>query len=224
MVQDFNQRLDRERMSLIDWEQLLLDGWDRVGENFFRRRFEYILTIQNGVEIISPLELMPLRYKLSPQFDFTKSQRINLRRNDDLVKIIRPAHITWEKLELFDQWYINRFNRFADLYVWVSDNGTPFPMHELCLYKHDKLIACSFFDVTPNLQYSTTAFYDPNEMNRSLGTYTLLCEILNGIKKDKKYHYPGHAYIQKSKYDYKKNINHKERFDWDKQIWVPLEK
>lgn len=147
-----------------------------------------------------------------------------MRRNDDLIKVIRPAVITDEKLELFDAWYAQRFNRVADLSTWISDGKKPFQMFELCLYKYDQLVACSFFDITPNLQYSTTAFYHPEEMKRSLGTFTLLCEIKQGLLDHKKYHYPGHAYDQSSMYDYKKRINHAEHFDWDTKKWLPLER
>ena len=116
------------------------------------------------------------------------------------------------------------FGRYASLYTWVSDNAKPFPMYEVCLYDYDKLVACSFFDVTPNLQYSTTAFYDPAEMKRSLGTFTLLCEILHGLSNHKKYHYPGHAYYQNSMYEYKKRMNHAEYFDWERKLWLPLDR
>lgn len=222
MVQDINEILKRNQLSLTDWEKLLLGGWDRVGENFFRRRYDYYAIPFGEEEVIMSMQLMPLRYKLYSGFQFSKSQRANIRRNDDLVKIYRPAIITEEKIELFDKWYAHRFNRIESLYTWVSDNHNPFPMYELSLYKLDKLVACSFFDITPNLQYSTTAFYDPSEMKRSLGTFTLLSEIQHGLLNHKKYHYPGHAYAQNSMYDYKKRMNNAEHFDWETTQWLPL--
>jgi arginine-tRNA-protein transferase len=168
------------------------------------------------------MQLMPVRYKLNSQFQFSKSQQKILRRNADLVQVFRPAKITDDKLQLFDEWYAHRFQRLASLTTWVSDAEKPFPMYELCLYRYDRLIACSFFDVTPNLQYSTTAFYDPTEMKRSLGTFTLLCEVEQGIKTGKRFHYPGHAYAQSSMYDYKKRMPNVEHYDWDSRQWLPL--
>lgn len=224
MQNDINEFLIRDKLSLTDWEKLLLNGWDRVGEHFFHRRFDYYSIPFVGDDVIVSMQLLPLRYRLFPNFSFTKSQRGNIRRNDDLVKIYRPAVITDEKLALFDAWYAQRFNRVANIETWVSGNQKPFPMYELCLYKLDRLVACSFFDITPNLQYSTTAFYHPEEMKRSLGTFTLLCEIKHGLQHHKKYHYPGHAYNQSSMYDYKKKINHAEHYDWDTKIWLPLER
>ncbi len=222
MLHDINEILNREKLSLTDWEQLLLDGWDRVGENFFRRRFDYYTIPFVFEEIRVSMQLMPLRYKLYAGFEFSKSQRINIRRNSDLVKVYRPAIITDEKVALFDKWYAHRFRMAASLETWIGDGQTPFPMYEVCLYKYDRLIACSFFDVTPNLQYSTTAFYDPEEMKRSLGTFTLLCELLHGLSNHKKYHYPGHAYYENSMYEYKKRMNNAERYDWDLKKWQPL--
>lgn len=224
MQNDINEFLKRDILPLIDWEKLLLIGWDRVGESFFRRRFDYYSVPFVGEDVLISMQLMPLRYKLFSGFTFSKSQRMNLQRNSDLVQVFRPAIITDEKLALFDAWYAQRFNRVSSIYTWVSDEQKPFPMYELCLYKYDRLVGCSFFDITPNLQYSTTAFYDPSEMKRSLGTFTLLCEIKHGLSNKKKYHYPGHAYNQSSMYDYKKRMNHAEHFDWDLKKWLPLER
>ena len=224
MQNDINEYLTRELMSLTDWEKLLLIGWDRVGDYFFHRRFDYYSIPFIGNDVVVSMQLMPMRYRLFPNFSFTKSQRINMRLNNDLVQIYRPATITDEKLELFDLWYAQRFNKLASLETWISDKEKPFSMYELCLYKYDRLVGCSFFDITQNLQYSTTAFYHPEEMKRSLGTFTLLCEIKHGLHHHKKFHYPGHAYDQSSMYDYKKRMNHAEHFDWDLKKWLPLER
>jgi arginyl-tRNA--protein-N-Asp/Glu arginylyltransferase len=92
------------------------------------------------------------------------------------------------------------------------------------MYKFDKLIACSFFDITETAQYSTLAMYDPDEMKRSLGTFTLISEINNARKNGKAYHYPGHAYYETSMYEYKKKFPNTEGFDWESQRWRTLRK
>ena len=141
MVNDINEVLNRNQLSLTDWEKLLLSGWDRVGESFFRRRFDYYTIPFGDEEVIMSMQLLPLRYRLFSGFQFSKSQRQIIHRNRDLVKVYRPAIITEEKIALFDKWYLHRFGRYASLYTWVSDNGLPFPMYELCLYDYDKLVA-----------------------------------------------------------------------------------
>jgi arginyl-tRNA--protein-N-Asp/Glu arginylyltransferase len=225
MTPTINQFFDREIMPSQDWEKLLLAGWDRVGDHFFHRQFDhYIYLYTNGVRFSKSEELMPLRYRLDENFAFSKSQRNNIRQNSDLTRIYQPAKITDEKLKLFDAWYLERFQKTENLETWASDNQKPLPIYECSLFSLDKLIACSFFDITKNCQYSLTAFYDPNEMKRSLGTFTLLCEIENGLANGKKFHFPGHAYLENAMYDYKKRIPNAERFDWATGKWVASER
>lgn len=219
MHNDVNEFLEREEMSLKDWEHLLSSGWDRVGQYFFHRRYDLFQSVLT--ENLIAFELMPLRYGLE-DFTFSKSQRIIKKRNADLKRIYRPSFVDTEKLELFDKWYNSRFHSFGSIFTWVSGNDLPFPTFEVALYKEDKLIACSFFDITETAQYSTLAMYDPDEKERSLGTYTLISEIEYGIANQKKYHYPGHAYSQKSVYDYKKRFNNMECFDWEIAAWTSL--
>ncbi len=219
MQTDINEYLDRDMMSLTDWEDLLLSGWDRVGSFFFHRRFDVFRTMFEDTYIT--YQLMPLRYNLH-NFTFTKSQRKIQRQNEDLKRIYRPTVIDDEKLELFDNWYLTRFYTEGSIFTWVSDNEKPFPTHEVSIYKDDKLIACSFFDITPKAQYSTLAMYSPDERHRSLGTYTLISEIEMGLMHHKNFHFPGHAYYENSVYDYKKRFNNMECFDWETTQWQPL--
>jgi arginyl-tRNA--protein-N-Asp/Glu arginylyltransferase len=225
MTPAINHFFDREIMSSLDWETLLLAGWDRVGDHFFHRQFDqFIYHYSNGVSISKLEELMPLRYRLNENFVFSKSQQKNIRQNADLTRIYQPAKLTDEKLNLFDEWYLHRFQKTENLAIWASDNQKPLPIYECSLFYLDKLIACSFFDITKNCQYSLTAFYDPNEMKRSLGTFTLLCEIENGLASGKKFHFPGHAYLENTMYNYKKRIPNAERFEWATEKWVPSER
>ena len=45
MQKDVNQYMDREEMSLADWDSLLSLGWDRVGNFFFHRRYDMFQTL-----------------------------------------------------------------------------------------------------------------------------------------------------------------------------------
>lgn len=213
-----NVQIDRETMSLADWEKLLKSGWDRVGQHFFHRRHDFFQVGFGDEPLFIQHELMPLRYKLSG-FSFTKSQRDVLKKNADLTCVFGPTELNDEKLALFDRWYFGRFGFSSSIFTWVSPENRPFPTHEVCFYKNEKLVACSFFDITKTCQYSTTAMYDPAESRRSLGTLTLLAEIQFGIDGGKKYHYPGHAYLGRSIYDYKKAFNNMEAFHWDTRRW-----
>ncbi len=224
MENNINEYFNRDEMPLTDWDTLLAAGWDRVGDYFFRRRFDHFSLPFLGENIQITTQLMPLRYRLWGHFAFSKSQRIVQRKNKELRLVFRPAFLDDEKLRIFDDWYQARFNRGANIGTWTSGNDKPFPTHEVSIYHFDKLIACSFFDATPNAQYSTLAMYDPNEMKRSLGTFTLMCEIENARRHGKGYHYPGHAYYETSMYEYKKKFPNAEGFDWDAQRWRVLKK
>jgi leucyl-tRNA---protein transferase len=224
MNNNINEYFEREEMSLTDWDTLLESGWDRIGGYFFRRRFDNFSLPFLGEHIQVTTQLMPLRYRLFGPFEFSKSQRIIQRKNSDLRRVFRPAFIDEEKLKLFDRWYEVRFKREAAIFTWVSGIDKPFPTYEVSMYHLDKLIACSFFDITPKAQYSTLAMYDPNEMKRSLGTYTLISEIEHARQYGKYHHYPGHAYYETSMYEYKKKLPNTEGFDWDAQRWRTLRK
>jgi leucyl-tRNA---protein transferase len=123
---------------------------------------------------------------------------------------------------MFNQWYAHRFNETRDIWTWLSSPNA-FSLMELCVYEGEKLIACSFFDVTPTLQYSVMAMYDPEAAKRSLGIFTLICEVEYGIAHGKTFHSPGYAWHSRE-YDYKKRFHHTETFDWDKEQWVPQER
>jgi leucyl-tRNA---protein transferase len=225
-VKNFNEEFFHEQMSLSDWDMLLANGWDRVGTHFFRRRFDFVMRPQQkeGESMYLALQLMPIRYRLNNQFEFTNSQRKLQKRNSDLIRIYRPTVIDDAKLDLFDRWYMHRFKRYAPLSTWFHGDFTPFPTYEMCLYKMDKLIACSLFDITQNAQYSILAMYEPEEMKRSLGTYTMISEIEFGLKNRKFAHYPGHTYYENSHYEYKKQFNNAEYFDWESESWRWLKK
>jgi leucyl-tRNA---protein transferase len=216
----FNEFLFADKLSLAEWEKKLSLGWDRVGTHFFRKRWDHFQGFNQNLDFISVrLELLPLRFRLDETFEYTKSQRINIRKNKDLKVKYGRAFLDDEKLELFERWYITRFGEMVSIGQWVSGNNSPFPTMECAVYDKDKLVACSFFDETKKSDYSTLAFFEPNEAKRSLGTFTLISEIEFGRNHKKMFHYPGHAHKESSMYDYKKQFCNRERFDWDDQTW-----
>jgi hypothetical protein len=185
---DFDDNEYHEKLSLREWGARMTQGWDRVGTNFSRTRYQYF-----GAHLPHPLsmnpanaafftaevweqiqlwrgpalyERMPLRYKMKG-FEFSKSQRAILRRNSDLTCIIRPCELTEEKHQLFIDWHKYRFGYPRNIHTWVASDTSPFRSNEISVYDKDKLIACSFFDTTPSGQYSTIACYDPNERKRT---------------------------------------------------------
>jgi leucyl-tRNA---protein transferase len=203
-----------ENLTPTDWENMVLTAWERVGMSFLRKRRRLLFRFND----MRFYEIMPLRFRLSPDFQFSKSQKNIKKRNADLTLRFQPANITPEKLLMFDRWYADRFHDQRDIGIWLN-SPKAFLLMELSVYKEEKLVACSFFDVTPTLQYSVMAMYDPEESKRSLGIFTLICEVEHAIAHKKTFHSPGYAW-HTTQYDYKKRFHNTETFDWDAEKWV----
>jgi arginyl-tRNA--protein-N-Asp/Glu arginylyltransferase len=218
MTDIFHRRMTLEHIAVQTWESLLEEGHDRLGTLMRRSQFAYD-------DAIGYAQRMPLRYNLKPdhgQFQFSKSQRKLLRDNAGLTYRFAVAVDSDEKLALFERWYLARFGQPESLSIWFKQDA-PIRSYDLLVYKNDKLIACSNFDITENAQYSSIAFYDPDESRLNLGTWTMLKEIQLGLQNNKSIHYPGYAYMELSKFEYKKNFPNVEFFDWYSRSWKRLD-
>lgn len=207
-----------ERMSLKEWEQRLAEGWRHNGKLMFRSSHDFD-------EYDQLCRILPLRNRLK-DLTFSNSQRKIFRKNEDLTYSIHPLSITDEKHDLFYK-HIARFTHRIPLSVWdfVSPiPNRPFKTWELCVYKKEKLIACSFIDITRNALSSTYAMFDTDESQRSLGIYTMILEMMFAQEKKKKFYYPGYAYETPSFFDYKKRFHNTEYYDWDLKSWLPFER
>jgi leucyl-tRNA---protein transferase len=202
-----------ERLSLKKWDSMLAEGWRHNGMMVFRT--------SHDIDEDSTLNnIIPLRNRLK-NFQFSKSQRIIYKRNQDLTHFIRPTVIDDQKHDLFFR-HIEKFKNRKPSAIWdfiSPEPGKPFKSWELSVYKDSKLIACSFMDITPQSLSSTYAMYDLNESKRSLGIYTMILEMMHGMAKKKKFYYPGYAYVEPSFYDYKKKFDNTEYFDWTTKMW-----
>ncbi len=201
---------------LADWEQLLAEGWRHNGMHFFRVSNDYD---ENGLK----LDVIPMRYRLS-QFDMSKSQRKIWRKNQDLTYRLMPLSIRDDMHFLFDQ-HIQRFkyNLPYSIYDFVSpEPNAPFPTFQFEIFYKDKLIACTFIDLTPHTLSSTYAMFDLEESKRSLGVFTMLLEMAYGVATKKMFHYPGYAFMQPSHMDYKKQFAGSEYYDWQTTNWYKL--
>jgi leucyl-tRNA---protein transferase len=205
-----------DKLSLQKWDNMLARGWRHNGLMVFRISIDFD---DNG----NQCAVIPLRYDLK-DFELSKSQRIIFKRNQDLTHVIRPTKIDDEKHDLFFKHVVKyRSHPPESLYDFISiDPKRPFKTWELCVYKGDKLVACSFMDVTPQSISSTYAMYDLTESKRSLGIYTMILELEYAISRRKKHYYPGYAFEQPSFYDYKKKFKNVEFYDWRNEIWQPL--
>lgn len=206
----------------VSWQQtpgqmdaLWADGWRHFGPIFYR--YQQALT-PAGMRNVLPLRLDVNRFTL------TKSQRRVLRKNSDMELRVRPAELNAERQHLFDR-HKARFkdnvpNSLED-FLGPAPQAGPCLTLELGAYLGGRLVAASFLDVGETSVSSVYAFFDPGESPRSLGTATLIWEILLARQTGKRWHYPGYAYHEPSGYDYKKRFRPMQSFDW--HAWTPLD-
>lgn len=203
-----NEEFRAETVTPVQYDTLLAGAWRHFGLHFFRYNF--------GVYENEIRRVMPLRIRLA---DFTpsKSQRRIFRKNSDLVTEIRPIAISAETHDLFERHKL-RFKSGVpnSIYDFIARDAknSPTELFQLTVCHDGRLVAASYFDVGEISISSIYAIFDPNEISRSLGIFTMLKEIEYAAANGKSLYYHGYAYEGESYYDYKKRFSELEQFDW----------
>jgi arginine-tRNA-protein transferase len=136
---------------------------------------------------------------LAEAFRPDRSQRRAARANASRVRlrIGRPA-VSAAKLSLYDRYHAHQ----ADAKGWPQHPAkdphgyaqsfvdNPFPTEEWCYFLEGKLIGVGYVDVLPGGLSAIYFFYDPDERQRSLGTWN----VLNVIRETAARGLP-HAYL-----------------------------
>jgi leucyl-tRNA---protein transferase len=200
----------------MDW--LLADAWRHFGTTFFRNRLDFF--DDKWVSII------PLRINLA-KFSFSKHHKKLLHRQQKTT-IKYQAIMIDSKRELMFQNHIQRFkdNVPTSIFDFLGYEAgiSPCAALECALYdENEKLYACSYFDASSNAISSIYAMFDTDYSKQSPGLHTLLAEILFAIEHQKQYLYLGYAHDVASHYDYKKQFNGLEFYDWEGN-WADYEK
>lgn len=203
-----NENFLADKVTPFQMDFLLAEGWRHFGQHFFR----YNVGIYK-----QELRLVhPLRIRLD-EFVLTKSKRRIRRKNADLEVVVRPASIDTQKQQLFHR-HAARFEHSIpqSIFTFLDENPSEIPCKtlELCVFDKEQLAAVSFFDVGETSVSSIYAMFEPEFAKRSLGILTILLEIEYAIEKGKSHYYLGYAYEGESFYDYKKEFNATETFDW----------
>ncbi len=192
------------------WEK----GWRHFGPIFYRYQKA---NTNDGLRHVLPLRI-PVQ-----QFSLSKSQRRVLRRNADVEVRLKRAEPDAERQRLFDL-HKQRFKE--NIPNSIEDFLGPAPQAGPCLtvevggFLHGRLVAASYLDVGERSVSSIYAFFDPEFSDRSLGTATMLWEIVVARRVGKIWHYPGYCYVEPSGYDYKRKLQPMECYDW--QEWKPI--
>lgn len=157
-------------LSAAEYAERLLHGWRRFGNALFRPRCPACSACQS-VRV------------LAEQFHPNRSQRRVRIANEGVVRLrLGWPKVTDAKLDLYD-----RFHAYQMEAKGWPDHGTrdapsyfqsfvdnPFPTQEWCYYLKDKLVGVGYVDDVPGALSAIYFFYDPDERDRSLGTWNVL--------------------------------------------------
>lgn len=194
---------------------LWAEGWRHFGPVFFRyRRWQHA-----GRN----LTITPLRLDLA-RFAPSRSQRRVLARNRDLRVEVGPTTLEREMREMFEE-HRRRFRSDVpdSLHDFLSHAPSEVPCRNemIRVYAGARLVAAHFLDVGRSATSSVYSMFDPAESRRSLGIYTILLAVERSQRLGCLYYYPGYACREPSPYDYKKNFDGLEEYDWHGR-WAPL--
>ena len=156
-------------------QERLLHGWRRFGHSLFRPECETCRACQS------------IRVPVST-FKPDRSQKRAWAANESEVRLeIGTPAVTREKLKLYDRFHAYQAEnkgwpehgpKDADGYI-ESFVENPFATEEWCYYLGERLIGVGYVDRLPAGLSAIYFFYEPDERDRSLGTFNVLATIRN---------------------------------------------
>jgi len=213
-----DERHPMEVMEPAVFDSFLAKGWRLLGQSLVRHNF----SVCRG-EICHTI---PLRIRLD-DFQPSKSQRQILRRGEPLRTKRSAIRFSQKKFKLFDL-HVQRLHERqpASLASFLNSFSAELPVQgqEWRVYLEKYLVACSFFHLGAETVSGTYCIFDPAYGQFSLGTYTMLLELLLAKELGKKYYYHGYTYNVPSQFDYKLNFNALEAMNWETGEWNAKER
>lgn len=215
-----DERILMQPLDPAVFDDYMARGWRLLGYSIIRHNFAVCRSQMCGT--------IPLRIRLR-DFRFSKSQRQLLRRNAGLSVEYGPIQLTPEHDTLFQIHSERRFSeRRPELlatFIGAQAHIEPVTGTSFTVRMADgKAAACSFMHTGLHAVSGTYCFFHPDYHKHSLGTYTLLLELIKSQEMGMDYYYPGYTYDVPSQFDYKLNFNALEAFDWKTGDWKPQER
>ncbi len=177
-----DERLPLEEMPQEDFDYYLEKGWRLLGQSLVRHNYSICRS--------TICQTIPLRICLE-QFNPSKSQRQILRRCAHLETKSGAIRLSEQKHELFKLHATRLQERQpASLFSFLNvfSSKIPVPGQEFRVYQQKELLACSFFHLGEESMSGTYCIYNPAFAQFSLGTYTMLLELLKAKDLGKKYY------------------------------------
>ncbi len=173
-------------------------------ESGYRRNGNYIYSMacENCQDCI------PIRLDAST-FDMNRNQKRVFRKNNDLIVKIEPLTITNEKLAICDKFLQERFpgkgNSAIEYYAGFFVNSLDVT-YEVEYWSENRLVGVSIVDFFPNALNCVYFYFDPDEAERSPGTYNILYLTEFARKNFIKYVYLGYLINDVKSMSYKVNF------------------
>lgn len=192
-------------MTAAEYAERMKQGWRRFGYSMFHPVCVKCRACQS---LRVPVE----------SFRPNRSQKRALKANLDLeLRIGRPS-VTDRKLSLYD-----RFHEFqADFKGW-PDHGPkdrqsyresfvehPFRTEEWTYWLGDDLIGCGYVDALPVGLSAIYFFYEPEQRDRSLGTFNVLKVLEEASRRGLPHVYLGYFVVGCRSLEYKANFEPNE--------------
>ncbi len=186
-------------MSPAEYLQRMIEGWRRFGNMLFRPACA-------GCRACRAVRVR------ADAFHPDRSQRRMRKANSGVIELrIGEPEVTDAKLQLYDRYHAyqtetkgwpehppKEAGSYADSFVIH-----PFDVEEWCYYLDDRLVGVGYVDYLPDKPAGMTRqsaeglsgiyfFYDPDERQRSLGTWNVLCMIEEARRRGLPYVYLGY--------------------------------
>jgi arginine-tRNA-protein transferase len=175
-------------LSPAEYVRRMQQGWRRFGDMLFRPRCPACAACQS------------LRV-LVDRFRPNRSQRRAHRANEEEVRFrIGSPSVSQAKLRLYDRYHAFQHEvkawpqhpaKDAESYL-NSFVRNPFATQEWCYYLDDRLVGVGYVDDLPGGLSAIYFFYDPDERQRSLGTWNVLNIIEHARQRRIPYVYLGY--------------------------------
>jgi arginine-tRNA-protein transferase len=207
------------KLSAEQIDVLLSEGWYFCSNNMFRKP----LTTYDKVYTRINIRFDVNKIKLSKSLRRIYRKNQHFRHQFGELRLT-PAHEA-QYLALLPKLQINNT---GSLVSFLGLDSVPpadevFPFGQLDVFDGDKLIACSFFNISNQFLVSRIGLLDRDEpyTHFSLGFYTMLLEIEYARSLGIQYYSPGYTFDLPNFLDYKLRLNDEyEVYDWYTQSWV----
>ncbi|HET6383806.1 MAG TPA: arginyltransferase [Armatimonadota bacterium] len=159
------------QLSPADYEEQMNRGFRKFGSLLFR-------PVCEGCSECRPIRIPVQRFRPD------RSQRRAWKRNQDLRVVIQPPTADADRLDLYHRYHAFQARRKGwpekerDAAVYeFSFVQNPLPGVEISIWEGSVLRAITLTEVTPYVVSGIYHYYDPETVDRSLGTYCMLQTI-----------------------------------------------